>query len=66
MLAMGGILLVFAAVFGGYILERGNPYVLVQPAEILIVVGAAVGITLVSNRPAGIRKMGTGALRVFR
>ncbi|HUK15074.1 MAG TPA: flagellar motor stator protein MotA [Bryobacteraceae bacterium] len=66
MLAMGGILLVFAAVFGGYILERGNPYVLLQPAEILIVLGAAVGIMLVSNRPAAIRKMGTGALLVFR
>jgi chemotaxis protein MotA len=66
MLAMVGIILVFAAVFGGYILERGNPYVLLQPAEILIVLGAAAGITLVSNRPAAIRKMCAGALRVFR
>lgn len=63
---MVGIILVFAAVFGGYILERGNPYVLLQPAEILIVLGAAAGITLVSNRPAAIRKMCGGALRVFR
>jgi chemotaxis protein MotA len=66
MLALGGIILVFLAVFGGYILERGNPYVLIQPAEILIVVGAALGITLVSNRPATIRKMCKGALLVFR
>jgi chemotaxis protein MotA len=66
MLAIGGILLVFVAVFGGYMLERGNPYVLMQPAEIIIVVGAAAGITLVSNRPAAIRKMWTGALLVFR
>ena len=66
MLAFGGILLVLIAVFGGYILERGNPYVLMQPAEILIVVGAAAGITLVGNRPAAIRRMGRGAVMVFR
>jgi chemotaxis protein MotA len=66
MLAFAGIILVFVAVFGGYMLESGNPYVLIQPAEIIIVVGASVGITLVANRPAGIRKMWTGALLVFR
>lgn len=66
MLALGGILLVLAAVFGGYILERGNPYVLIQPAEILIVVGAAAGITLAGNRPAAIRRMCTGVMLVFR
>src|SRR5215469_3174400 len=66
MLALGGIALVFLAVFGGYLLEHGNPYVLLQPSEILIVVGAALGITLVSNRPAAIRKMCNGALAVFR
>ena len=66
MLALGGILLVLVAVFGGYMLEQGNPYVLMQPAEILIVVGAAAGITLISNRPAAIRRMCTGAMLVFR
>lgn len=66
MLAIGGILLVFVAVLGGYMLESGNPYVLLQPAEIVIVVGAAAGITLVANRPAAIRRMCSGALLVFR
>jgi len=66
MLAIGGILLVVVAVFGGYLLESGNPYVLMQPAEIVIVVGAAMGITLVANRPAAIRKMWSGALLVFQ
>jgi hypothetical protein len=66
MLPMSGIFLVFVAGFGGYKLEPGNPYVLMQPAEILIVLGAAVGITLVSNRPAAIRKMWSGVRQALR
>jgi len=58
MIAILGLILVFAAVFGGYLWERGNPYVLMQPAEILIVGGAAMGIILVSNPLPVIRKMG--------
>ena len=61
MLALIGFVLVFAAVFGGYLLERGNPWVLLQPAEILIVGGAAVGITLIANPPSVIGKMLRGA-----
>jgi chemotaxis protein MotA len=66
MLALIGIVVVFLAVFGGYILERGNPYVLLQPAEILVVGGAAVGIVLVANPPAVIRKMIGGLVAAFR
>ena len=36
MLALLGIAAVFAAVLGGYLLEKGNPWVLLQPAELLI------------------------------
>ena len=53
MLVILGIAVVFAAVFGGFLLEKGNPYVLMQPAELLIVGGAAVGIVLVAN-PSGV------------
>jgi chemotaxis protein MotA len=66
MLALGGMLLVFAAVFGGYLLERGNPWVLLQPAELLIIGGSAIGIILVSNRPAVIRKMLRGVAATIR
>jgi len=66
MLALLGIAVVFAAVFGGYLLESGNPWVLIQPAELVIVMGAAVGIVLVANPPAVIRKMVRGALATFR
>ena len=66
MLALAGMVLVFAAVLGGFLLERGNPYVLMQPAEVLIIVGAAAGIILVANPWAVIRKMSCGVARTFR
>src|SRR3954467_3897639 len=66
MLAFFGILLVFAAVLGGFLLERGNPWVLMQPAEILIICGSGLGIVLVANSPAVIRKMLRGIVLVFR
>src|SRR3954447_26012233 len=66
MLAFLGILVVLAAVFGGFLLEKGNPWVLMQPAELLIIGGAATGIVMVANSPAVIRKMARGVLSVFR
>ena len=66
MLAVIGIAVVFLAVFGGFLMEQGNPWVLMQPAELLIVGGAAAGIILVANPPSLIRKMVRGARDAFR
>src|ERR1039458_2714510 len=66
MLAVIGIAVVFLAVFGGFLMEQGNPWVLMQPAELLIVGGAAAGIILVANPPALIRKMLRGSRDAFR
>jgi chemotaxis protein MotA len=66
MLAFLGILLVFAAVLGGFLMERGNPWVLMQPAELLIICGSGIGIVLVANSPVVIRKMLRGIVLVFR
>jgi chemotaxis protein MotA len=66
MLAIIGIVVVFVAVLGGFVLERGNPYVLMQPAELLIVGGAAAGIVMVANPPDVIRKMWRGAVSAFQ
>ena len=66
MLAIIGILVVFAAVLGGFLMEQGNPWVLFQPAEFLIIVGAVGGIVMVANPWAVIRRMGSGALAAFR
>ena len=51
---------------GGFPLESGNLYVLLQPAELLIVGGAAAGIVMVANPPSVIRRMGRGTLAAFR
>ncbi len=49
MFAIIGILVVFGAVAGGYLLEHGNIAVLLQPAELLIIGGASIGTVLVAN-----------------
>jgi len=49
MFAIIGIVIVFGAVIGGFLMEKGHIMVLVQPAEVLILVGAAVGTLLVAN-----------------
>jgi chemotaxis protein MotA len=53
-------------VIGGFLLESGNLYVLLQPAELLIVGGAAAGIVMVANPPSVIFRMGGGILAAFR
>jgi chemotaxis protein MotA len=65
MLAFAGILVVLAAVLGGYVAEKGNPYVLLQPAELLIVCGSAIGIILIANRPSLIRQTVRGIGAIF-
>jgi chemotaxis protein MotA len=64
--ALIGIAVVFAAVIGGFLLEKGNLYVLLQPAELLIVGGAAAGIVMVANPPSTIFGMWRGVLAAFR
>ena len=49
MFAIVGILLVFGAVLGGFLMEHGPLRVLMQPSELLIIAGAAAGTLLVAN-----------------
>jgi chemotaxis protein MotA len=49
MFAIIGIVLVFGAVVGGFLMEKGHLPVLVQPAELLIIGGAALGTLLIAN-----------------
>jgi chemotaxis protein MotA len=48
-LILAGLLVVLGSVLAGYLLEHGNIFVLLQPAELLIIAGGALGIILVSN-----------------
>jgi len=49
MLAIIGFITVFAAVIGGYLMEHGNLSLLYQPAELVIIGGAAFGSFLISS-----------------
>ncbi|HEY3704897.1 MAG TPA: flagellar motor stator protein MotA [Terracidiphilus sp.] len=49
MFAIIGILVVFGAVIGGFLMEKGQLGVLIQPAELLIIAGASIGTLLVAN-----------------
>src|SRR5215831_5041967 len=60
-----GILVVFGAVVGGYLMEKGNLHVLLQPAELVIIGGAAVGTVLISNPPHILKKILSGLASVF-
>ena len=55
MFAIIGIVLVFVSVVGGFLMEKGHILVLLQPAELLIIAGAATGTLLAAN-PAHIMK----------
>jgi chemotaxis protein MotA len=49
MFAVIGIVVVFGAVIGGFLMEKGQLPVLIQPAELLIIAGASIGTLLVAN-----------------
>lgn len=44
-----GIVVVFGAILAGYLMEHGNISVLLQPAELIIIGGAAAGTLLIAN-----------------
>ncbi|MGA2594037.1 MAG: flagellar motor stator protein MotA [Bryobacteraceae bacterium] len=66
MFSIIGILIVFGAVVGGYLMEKGKLLVLLQPAELVIIGGAALGTVLIANPPEVLKKIGQGMLGAFR
>jgi chemotaxis protein MotA len=56
-----GIVVVFGSIVAGYLMEHGNLKVLMQPAELIIIGGAAAGTVLVAN-PLHILKAIVGCL----
>jgi len=65
MFAIIGILVVLGAIVGGYLMEHGNLMVLVQPAELIIIGGAAIGTVLIGNPLPTIIRIGKGLISVF-
>jgi chemotaxis protein MotA len=45
-----GAVIVLASVFGGYVANGGHFEVLIQPFEVMIILGAAAGAFIISNR----------------
>lgn len=66
MFAIIGILVVFGAVIGGFLLEHGPIRVLIQPNEVIIIVGAALGTLLIANPLHTIKAVIGGVLAVMK
>jgi chemotaxis protein MotA len=60
-----GILVVIAAIMGGYLMEHGNVRVLLQPAELLIILGASIGTVLIANPLHILKKIASGVAATF-
>ena len=66
MFAIIGIVVVFGAIVAGYLMEKGNLLVLVQPAELIIIGGAALGTLLIANPLHIIKAIFGGVLGVLK
>jgi len=65
MFAIIGIVVVFGAVIGGFLMEHGNLRVLLQPAELVTIGGAAIGTLLIANPLHILKKIAAGIGGVF-
>jgi chemotaxis protein MotA len=66
MFAIIGIVVVFGAIVAGYLMEKGNLMVLVQPAELIIIGGAALGTLFIANPMHIIKAMAGGVMGVLK
>src|SRR5262245_55813965 len=66
MFAIIGILVVIGAVIGGYLMEHGHLAVLVQPAELVIIGGAALGTVFIGNPLPPVIAMVKGMIGVLK
>ena len=66
MFAIIGIIIVFGAIAGGYLMEHGALRVLLQPAELLIIGGAASGTVLIANPLHVLKHIAHGVTGVFK
>jgi chemotaxis protein MotA len=66
MFAIIGIIVVFVSVIGGFLMEKGKMAVLIQPAELLILGGAALGTLLMANPIHIIKGVVSGMLGILK
>lgn len=65
MFSIVGILIVFGAVLGGFLMEKGPLLVLMQPSELVIIGGAAIGTMLTANPLHVLKKILAGVSQVL-
>ncbi|MGX9355922.1 flagellar motor stator protein MotA [Roseobacteraceae bacterium S113] len=68
MIGIIGIIVVFAMVFGGYLLAGGKMGIIIKalPFEMIMIGGAALGAFLISNDKSGIKHTMSDMMRVFK
>jgi chemotaxis protein MotA len=66
MIPILGIVVVFGCIAGGYLIEKGNLLVLMQPAELLIIGGAGIGTILIGNPVYVLKGIFGGVFQVFK
>ena len=66
MFAIIGILVVFGAVLGGFLMEKGPLLVLMQPSEFLIIIGAGLGTLLSGNPMYVLKKLASGLVQILK
>lgn len=60
-----GVLIVLGAIIGGYLMEKGNLHVLMQPAEFVILGGAALGAMVITCTPKALVKILKNLSKLF-
>jgi chemotaxis protein MotB len=65
MFSIIGIVAVFGCVVAGYLMEHGKLMVLMQPAELIIILGAAIGTVLIANPLHILTKIASGIGAAF-
>jgi chemotaxis protein MotA len=65
MISILGLVIVLGAIIGGYLMEHGKILVLLQPAELIIIFGAAVGTLVVANPVPTLMRILKGIAGIF-
>ncbi|RMG58893.1 MAG: flagellar motor stator protein MotA, partial [Deltaproteobacteria bacterium] len=66
MTAILGAFIVLGCVIGGYLMEHGNLHVLFQPAEVVIIFGAALGSLVISSPMKVLKIVISGAFKILK
>ncbi len=65
-MALVGIIVVLVAVIGGFMFAGGNPILLFQPAEFIVILGAAAGSLLIMANKSTVKKMMAAIPGIFK